>query len=325
MRQAKQFVLMALCVTSIVSFAATEKGASTKANLSKDESVSNTGLFTAYIPEAFFNYFDFKFDSNSAGNFNRYDGHSRQYGIAGNAFSLSQLGAVGVYLYRVDSKVNSQMLLAPGPLTTQNQDIKNDVVMVRLLKLIGFLTFDASAGYGRIKADNRVLFPATGVTGYGSSSNNNWFASLTALFIKNYAKHYVSGNARVIYTNVKSGNYRLSYGPFGDSFFIAPNTTKATWIQENLEAGYHINELLTPFIHGGLIQVADFSNSRNLITSPIVGAIPQLNNNKSGYLIGGGVTLTHSQMTLRIEQQYYRTGSAYHSNQTLAKFTFLLD
>lgn len=333
MKGLKPFICVAIFSASFLSYADSSKKEDLISNPSLKESalikesglIKKKGLITATIPEAFFNYYDFKFDSSSGSNYNRYQGHSKNYGIAGTAYSLPLLGALGVYIYQLDTSVNSQTLFAPFAPTTQKQDIKSNNIMVRLLKQIGILTFDASGGYGHIRSDNyvNIINPTFTLSGSGTSRNDTWFAALSTLFIREYNKYYISGDIRLIYISVDSGNYRITFPAYNSFLNVAPNTTKATWIQEDAELGYHINDWITPFVRGGLIQVAHYKNSQTFNTAPIVGSIPLLYNNKNGYRIGGGVAFTHNKFTLRLEQQYYRTSNVYRSNQTLIRLTYL--
>ena len=88
---------------------------------------------------------------------------------------------------------------------------------------------------------------------------------------------------------------------------------------ENVEVGYNLEKfpLWTVFANTGLVQVLSFTNSRALIGVPINGFSPQLNLDKNGFRVGGGLGYTHKQFTVRIEEQYYSAGSTYSSYQTL--------
>lgn len=326
MKLGSLFVFCILCLSVIVSNASTTKTSSSSSALSKNDAVKNTRLVDFVFPELFFNYYDFKYDSTSGANYNRYQGHSRQYGIAGNAVSISKQAMFGAYIYQVDSKVNTQFSLAPGQPFTQTQNIKSDTLLLRFLKRISYFAFDASGAIGRNRVDTSLFMPSgpASFNGFGSGRNNQWYVSLAALFYRDFKQYYIRGDARVLYSEDKSGNYQI-LGPQGATIPVQPLSTKASWIMENVEAGYRLTPKVTPFVRGGLVQVVSYRNSRALITSPFLGTLPQLNNNKNAYRIGGGVSLRHSKLELRLEQQYYRAGSVYTSNQTFVKLTFYTD
>ncbi|VEG92603.1 hypothetical protein [Legionella spiritensis] len=61
----------------------------------------------------------------------------------------------------------------------------------------------------------------------------------------------------------------------------------------------------------GLIQVARFANDRQIIITPVNGALPQLSLNKDGFRVGGGVQLKYKSLYVRLEQKYYSAGGSY--------------
>jgi opacity protein-like surface antigen len=289
--------------------------------------LSSGSLITYAIPDAFYNYYDFKFDSTVGANYNRFQGHSNQYGVGANTVSLPLGVMAGIYVYRVDTDVNAQFLLAPALPFVQTQSSKNDTALFHLLKRFGFVVIDVAGAYGHNQINSKLIIApntAGASTGFGHSVNDAWFASIGTLFAKNWPDYYVKGNIRVLHSEVKSGNYQMVFMPTFNMLNVAPLTTKSTWVMENVEAGYKLSDMVTPFVTGGLVQAADYKATRPLIASPFVGGLPQLNANKNGFKVGAGVTLTHDKLAVRIEQKYYKTGSIYSSNQTLVRMIYFM-
>ena len=78
---------------------------------------------------------------------------------------------------------------------------------------------------------------------------------LRPCFYRDFKQYYIRGDARVLYSEDKSGNYQI-LGPQGATIPVQPLSTKASWIMENVEAGYRLTPKVTPFVRGGLVQLS---------------------------------------------------------------------
>ena len=279
-------------------------GSSFSANaLSKDGAINhaNSSEFLRKItPEFLYGYTDFNFDSTSGTNFNRYRGHSNLY---------------------------SQFLLNPGVVTTSEQTIHNNTIFGHLFKIFTPEIYaDLSAGYGFNKfiTLTEIATEPAPLIAQATNNNDNWFVSFNAIYRKTWKQWQMRANAGVLYSQIDTGRYNYFF-PASDTFqVIDPLTNKATLILENIELGYYIKPTVMPFLSGGLIQGAQFSNIRPLVNpaSDINGSLPQLNMDKSGFRVGGGIALTYKNATIRIEEKYYNAGGVFQSYQTLAALEY---
>jgi len=306
-------------------------GSSFSANaLSKDGAINhaNSSEFLRKItPEFLYGYTDFNFDSTSGTNFNRYRGHSNLYSAGADHISLGQTMMAGIYYFGIDTELNSQFLLNPGVVTTSEQTIHNNTIFGHLFKIFTPEIYaDLSAGYGFNKfiTLTEIATEPAPLIAQATNNNDNWFVSFNAIYRKTWKQWQMRANAGVLYSQIDTGRYNYFF-PASDTFqVIDPLTNKATLILENIELGYYIKPTVMPFLSGGLIQVAQFSNSRPLVNpaSDINGSLPQLNMDKSGFRVGGGIALTYKNATIRIEEKYYNAGGVFQSYQTLAALEY---
>lgn len=301
-------------------------GETSQARPNKDQNLSNTtqkspGRFNQFTPEFLYSYIDFNFDSTTIANYNRFQGHSNLYSVGGEHIKLFQSLYAGIYVLRVNTDLNSQALLIPGLVTHSSQSIRNNTLLGHIRKTIspGF-DVDLGAGYGQNKLSGLTyIFPTTvnEILGYSNYHSNNWFANINALYRKTWNKTVLKAYAGLLYSRINADSYDFLFNSGNRFKTIAPLTNKVTYVMEGVELSHKITPVLAPFVNGGLIQVAQFSNSRPTLLTPINGSLPQLNMNRDGYKVGGGLTFNNKQFTIRLEQKYYNAGNTFTSNQTL--------
>ncbi|MCW8397533.1 autotransporter outer membrane beta-barrel domain-containing protein [Legionella sp. PATHC038] len=298
--------------------------------LSKDGTTNqakSSEFLRKITPEFLYGYTDFNFDSTSGTNFNRYNGHSNLYSAGADHVSLGQTMMVGVYYFGIDTELTSQFLLTPGSVTTSEQTIHNNTIFGHLFKIFTPEIYaDLGGGYGFNKfiTLTEIATEPAPLIAQATNNNNNWFISFNGIYRKTWKQFLMRANAGVLYSQIDTGRYNYFF-PATDTFqVIEPLTNKATLILENIELGYYIKPTVMPFLSGGLIQVAQFSNSRLLINpaSVINGSLPQLNMDKSGFRVGGGIAITYKNATIRVEEKYYNAGGVFQSYQTLAALEY---
>ncbi|VEB35071.1 autotransporter domain-containing protein [Legionella cherrii] len=298
--------------------------------LSKDgtsNQLNSSEFLRKITPEFLYGYTDFNFDSTSGTNFNRYNGHSNLYSAGADHVSLGQTMMVGVYYFGIDTELSSQFLLTPGSVTTSEQTIHNNTIFGHLFKIFTPEIYaDLGGGYGFNKfiTFTEIATEPVPLIAQATNNNNNWFISFNGIYRKIWKKFLMRANAGVLYSQIDTGRYNYFF-PATDTFqVIEPLTNKATLILENIELGYYIKPTVMPFLSGGLIQVAQFSNSRALINpaSVINGSLPQLNMDKSGFRVGGGIAITYKNATIRVEEKYYNASGVFQSYQTLAALEY---
>lgn len=288
-------------------------------NNNKDTKVSND-ILKKITPEFLYSYIDFDFDSTVGLNFNRYHGHSNLYSIGADHITpISNLTA-GLYVLDIDTDVSSQFQVLPTVLIPSNQTIHNNTLFGHVRKAFTpQFDIDIAGGYGQNRISTQTLLNTlTPDVIFSKHNSDNWLASLNALYRKQWKMVFLKAYAGILYSQINSGSYVLAFQSLQPGQIVSPLTTKATYIMEGAEISYRLKPTLLPFINGGLIQVADYSNSRPIFAQQINGSLPQLNMTKNGYKLGGGVTFHYKQVTLRLEEKYYSAGSLFTSYQTIA-------
>lgn len=298
--------------------------------LSKDETTSKTKILEylgKVTPEFLYGYTDFNFDSSSGENFNRYNGHSNLYSAGADHLSLGQTMMAGIYYFGIDTALHSQFLLTPGFVTTSEQTVHNNTIFGHIFKIFTPEIYaDVSGGYGFNKfiTLTEIASGSTPLIAQATNNNDNWFVGLNGIYRKSWKQFLMRANVGVLFSEINTGRYNYFFPSSATFQVVEPLTNKATLILENIELGYFIKPAVMPFISGGLIQVAQFSNSRPLVdpASIINGSLPQLNMDKSGFRVGGGIALTYKNATIRVEEKYYNAGGIFESYQTLAALEY---
>lgn len=299
------------------------------ANLSlKDQTQpSNTsqGMLKQSTPEFLYSYIDFNFDSTTDIGFNRFQGHSNLYSAGADHLVFTPSINAGIYIFRVDTELNSQFSIAPNNVTPSYQTIRNNTLFGHIRKSLNQqFSLDLAGGYGQNHVSSQSwILPNTPeqAQAFGNYHNKNWFTSFNALYKKKHNKLSLKASVGILYSQINTGSYVLLIQPaqpLQTVPTVPPLTNKVTYIMESAELGYNINSVFSPFINGGLIQVAHFQNSRPVFVTPVNGSLPQLNMNKNGFKLGGGLTFIHKQFTLRLEEKYYNAGNTFRSYQTVA-------
>ncbi|MCA0404201.1 MAG: autotransporter outer membrane beta-barrel domain-containing protein [Proteobacteria bacterium] len=277
-----------------------------------------------YSVNGVYSYNNFDFNSTKGDGFNRYKGHANFYGVGGNNVKLNERFSAGLFAYWVNTKVHSKLLLPGFSLSDTNQSITNNSLFGHILAHIDTsYFFDLAGGYGQNTGhfQTQVFLPGE-IAKQATANNhgNNWFISGAALYSKKINSFKVNANIGVLHMEVNQRPYDLNFADYIAYQFVERAKTSVTFILENAEIGYQANPMFQPFINGGLLQVANFSTNQN-IPSNFIGPIPGLNLDKNGYKIGGGLSLSYQQYLLRVEQQYFKRGSIYSSNQTTLTLT----
>ena len=275
-----------------------------------------------------YSYTDFKFNSTTGASFNRFNGFANQYGLGGRQYFISNRLLTGLYVYRIDTKVNSQLLLSPNPLSYTNQEIKNHTVLGYVNKFFNSnFSMGLAGAYGYNDLNNQLITsPGTSDQQIASARTNNynWFTTLSAAYYKPVKHFLLQAGARLLYSEVHTRSYAYRIQNMPLSLPVERLTNRLLWVMEDAELDYTANEHVKPFVTGGLIQVAKNRNSRALITSPVVGSLPQLSITKNGYRVGGGIMLKHNKWSLRLEHKYYNASNLYVSNQTLLSISYAM-
>lgn len=294
-------------------------------------SYANTPI-TSILPTAAdlqYGYANFKFNSFSGNSYNTYKGVSKLYSAGADQAHFAGFTS-GVYIFRVSTTLDSLLTLTPNPPSGSSQLINNNTLFGHIMKSFSnnqfFLDFGAGLGKNSI-TNNSSLLQGTVSPGFGYANytSNNWFASINAMYNKPWNNFFIKSNVGVLYSQMNTGRYMFytqtefppPYYLQSANYIVDPLLSKATLVFENVEIAYTLFPYVMPFINGSLIQVAQFTNSRPLVTTPINGSLPLLDMNQNGYRVGGGVTFSHKQLKVRIEDKYYNANGVFRSNQIL--------
>ena len=226
----------------------------------------------------------------------------------------------GVYLFKVDSYIDSQFFLAPSTENLSSQSIRNNTLFGHIRK---FFTpqfdVDLSLGFGQNKVSSQTIFfpNAETVSGFTSHHTSNWFFGVNGFYKKTWNKLSLRTHLGVLYSSIYAGRYSLSLPSQQTALSVPSLRNEATYFFEDVELASQLTPQFAPFVNGGLIQVGSFSNNRPFAAPLFNGSLPQLNIEKNGYRVGGGITYLYKQFAVRLEQKYYNAGSIYTSNQTI--------
>jgi len=181
------------------------------------------------------------------------------------------------------------------------------------------------AGYGqsKIKASYTIApNTASAENVYASHKGSNWFASANAFARHRYQQLLISGQLGLLYSYAANDAFSI---PFTAPTTVAQLSNKTTWVMENIRLTAKQHPMIQPFVDGGLFQVPHSKNNRNGVSSAINGSLPQLNANKSGYRLGGGVTLIKVPAMLSLRYQYYKAGQVFRNNIFNATLSMVSD
>ncbi len=281
-------------------------------------------MFKQLIPKFLYTYLDFDFDSTTKSNFNRFQGHSNLYSAGADHIVLARNLFAGLYLFDIETSVNSQVILGPAGLVVSHTNIKNNTIFGHILKAFNRQFYiDAAGAYGQNNIFSVTELTPTPILGVSSSTNHNWFYSIHGIYRKNWKKLLIKASTGFLSNEVKSDTSYVIFQTEKAPQMVKPLTNKAAYVMENLELGYSLSHIITPFINGGLVQVVNYSNSRPIVnTVAIIGALPQLEMNQDAYRLGAGVSLRFKKFTLRLEQKYYNAGRTFTSNDSLINLSF---
>ncbi len=290
-----------------------------------------SGMFSHLDLNFLASYTDFNFNSREGVNFNHFKGFSKQLSLGAGNVALSKTITAGLAILTGETKVKSTVFLDPGNLGGANQTIKNNTLFGHVLKNVYNYTFvDVAGGYGRNRITNHsAINPNTEDQqfAFANSHSTNWFGSLSGIYSRPWKNIIFTSNVRLLYSNSSSDGYNLQFQAPDFISAVLPLTTKVWYSMENVEIATNLaptNNVITPFVNAGLVQVLSFSNSRPILASSVNGISPQLNLNKGGFRLGGGFTTHIKKLSIRLEEQYYNSVNTYISYQTLLSFRYLI-
>lgn len=277
---------------------------------------------------ALYSYTDFTFNETDQTITSHFQGHSNFYLVGGNNFPIYKTMLAGIFIYRMDTNLT----FTQSALASTKETIHNNTIIGHVLKQVKpSLYFDVLGGYGQNQLSFKTL-NNTEVTnqelGHAVSSGNSWFVGLKGIYSHSWTDFGLISSLAALHTEVNQNAYNyILFNSSPPNNFISPLSSKATFILENAELTYKRHATIQPFLNGALIQIVQKPDDRPNLATLSIGSLPNpnININKNGFAVGGGVSFKYKKLLLRLEQQYYQRGSIYHSNQSVATIRYAID
>ncbi|KTC68935.1 hypothetical protein Lbir_2468 [Legionella birminghamensis] len=289
--------------------------------VNQDITASPSSKQKGYNLNGLYGYQNFKFNSTSDSNFNRFSGHLNLYMLGSNNIRLREDLNAGLSIYQVDSQVNSSLLLNPNFPSETHQVVRNNSVYGRLLKTIKpYLLLDVVGGLGHNSLSYSTLIAKNTEyqqQGRARSNSDNWFGGVNGIYSHSFRDWKFLGSIGVLYSQVNQDSFNYVFIPNNSTTRVPFLRNKSSFALENAELSYQLKDWVQPFVNAGLIQVLQFENNRSSISGEFLGALPEFNLDQNGYRAGGGLSFKYKQLTLRIEHQYSQRTDVYHSNLTM--------
>lgn len=285
-------------------------------------------MFSKISPFLRYAYTDFRFNSTTGQNYSRYQGHANSGMLGGDNVQILPNLTAGVAVLTVNTALHSQFSVIPGAPTNTATTINNDTLFAHFSKIFtkNFLV-DLAGAYGenRIRSTSTIN-PGTNNTAlsYSRSKSANGFVTLSGFYGLNWKKYSLGLSGLGLYNQLHNNQFNIQSFNSQPTLFVPSLTNRLFLLSEGAELGYQYTQEIRPFINGGLIQLPFYKTSPNAVTPVVNGLIPQLNANKGGYRLGGGISYVKNRFLLRIEEQYYNSASTFISWQTavLVKYSF---
>lgn len=286
----------------------------------------NNPMFSAVEALLKFSYTDFRFDSITPDNYNRYRGHTNVITVGGNNIQLRKDLKAGVAILKGNSGVTSQSKLQPSGPSEAGRTIRNDSIFGSLTQTLkNKWSLNLSGAYGiNHTISTSFINPNTPKTLIAHSSNqsSNWFVSLASLYNNKWKKVSLAGGVVMLYNRSHSGISKVFFDSRLPPSTVAPLTNEMALVSESAEFGYTLADQFKPFISAGLVQIVHTKSSRRTLPPAINGLIPQLNATKSAFKLGGGISVVGKQWMVRLEEQYYNSATTFISRQTILSLRY---
>lgn len=326
MKQGKRLIsLLILFTTQTINSAQATKPDNQVAI--KDSVIKSPGaLFSQASLIAIGTYTDFKFDASQGINYQLFRGHSKLGSIGGDNIILAPTWMAGLSLFRAETQIQSQLTINPQNSFRTAQNIQNNTLFGHLMKQINQnVLFDVAGAYGRNKTNTISWTDLESDTGYAKANGSNWFASATGIYSKITNRLLTTISGRLLFTQVNNDAYSFRFNSSRPDQSIAPFTNNSLFLMENIELAYNPEKLpnWNPFVNGGLVQILSYKNSTTFTAPAINGISPQFNLDENAFHVGGGLSYSYRQFTIRLEEQYYKAGDIYSSMQTILFLRYL--
>lgn len=259
-------------------------------------------------------YDEFKFSSNEGSFFNRYSGHTNFTSIGGDNLKINGFYG-GISFYNITTHSDSTAFL--GTLSHNQNTIEENGIYVHLMKQIfSFVVVDLFGSYGfdRFKLTSAVNIAPDILTGYARYGGSDTTIGARTFFGQTYKALYLQGELTYFYNNFHQNNYTINYPQ--QAVPVEGLTSNIGAFLERARIYYQVNDQFSPFISGGLIQLASRRYSRPIINPNFtaVSPLPQILIGRNGYSYGAGFNYIYK--SIRVTPAYVHSvrGREFHDN-----------
>lgn len=268
---------------------------------------------------------EFKFSSSTGILFHRYNGHTNTASLGIDNIKLSTL-STGLYVTHFDTQMLTFSKLGPFLNESSRSTHDNGVYAHATKNIVTHVQIDVFGGYGRNRFNLRNTSETERfgtLTGYSKYYGHDEVAGVRGLFSYYFNHFFLQGDVDYFYARINQPDYVVLYP--NNQITIPKLTTNVGTYLENAKLSYFLNDYLSPFITGSLIQVGSRSFSRPVV-SPSSAASPQpeLVIGKSGYTYGGGVLLKYKKIILTASYKHENRKQIYLSSLYLLKLDWSL-
>lgn len=292
--------------------------------ITANNTVSNNNLtidqlMAQYLkPKAYVNtsYDDFKFSSRNGVLFNQYRGHTNTVAVGFDNINFNNYFA-GFNFYNLSTR-NTAWAQLDANLSQNFTSIANNGVYGHVMKQVyAPLFIDVFASYGQniFKLNSTIYGNNLGsVEGLSRYSGNNGIIGARTFFGYAYQDLYLQGDVTYFYGNFYQRSYHLIFPSQSLLNTQVPSLrTKIGTLVENARLYYRINDHLSPFVAGGLIQLTSRTFSRPVVDPnlALVSPLPQLLVGKTGYRYGAGLNFDYKFITIMPVYLHTNRGHTY--------------
>ncbi|HAT8810379.1 autotransporter outer membrane beta-barrel domain-containing protein [Legionella pneumophila serogroup 1] len=262
-------------------------------------------------------YDEFDFSSNQGVFFNNYSGHTNYNSVGGDYLRFYNL-YWGFNGYNLSSNMNVSSFLSNNLNHGQNIIEDNGFYFHVMKQLYSPVFIDVFATYARDRftlintvSGGGLPAPLTGFSKYYGKDNS---IGARTFFGYPYKKLFLQGYLTYFYSQFYQPNYIVSYPT--QNVIVPELVTKIGTTIEHARLYYQVNDRVSPFVSGGLIQLLSRSFSRPIIDPAVtvVSALPQILLDKNGYSVGAGVDFNFRALRLTPVYVYSARGSTYTDN-----------
>lgn len=261
-------------------------------------------------------YDEFKFSSNQGDLFNQYTGHSNYTSLGGDNLKFHNVywGFSG-YNISTNTTASSKMDLN---LNQSHGILDTDGLYLHAMKQVFFPIFvDVFASYGRDRFKQTNIFngdTVAALTGHAKYSGSDDTVGARTFLGYSYRSVTLQGYVTYFYARFRQPDFNVIY-PEQNAAVPALTTKIGTFI-EHARLYYQVTDHFSPFLSGGLLQLASRTYSRPVVDPNFIAisALPEILLAKNGYSYGVGVDYHYKELRITPSIAHSVRGSTFSDN-----------